>query len=52
MSQIIEYFKQDMRDFAWQLSFILDEFGAALKSALRNLSGVIAEESVQALLCL
>jgi hypothetical protein len=29
MSQIVEYIKQDMRDFALQVSAILEEFGAA-----------------------
>jgi hypothetical protein len=28
MSRIVEYVKQDMRDFALQLSAILEEFGA------------------------
>jgi hypothetical protein len=28
MSRIVEYFKSDMRNFAMQLSAILEEFGA------------------------
>jgi hypothetical protein len=28
MSRIVEYLKQDMRDFAGQVSVILEEFGA------------------------
>jgi hypothetical protein len=28
MTRLIEYIKQDMRDFAWQLSVIRKEYGA------------------------
>jgi hypothetical protein len=52
MNRIVEYIKKDMREFAWQISVILDDFGATPEArnratlALPNLKEAYAELAV------